>query len=178
MINGASGAGKTTLGREVASLLNFPHLDLDDYYWPKDEAGKKVFTELSPRDMIIQSLKADLSKHPHFVMSGTIGSILWDFANPLFSMAVLLYVPTEIRLQRVKARAFSEYGERVLEGGDMYDQHQEFYKHIQTYDIGFHSVSKQRHEKWAGELNCPVFHADGTKPISENAAWIATQFRF
>ena len=30
---GASGAGSTTLGKEVARRLNFQFLDIDDYLW-------------------------------------------------------------------------------------------------------------------------------------------------
>jgi len=176
IVNGASGAGKTTLGGELAKLLGFPHLDLDDYYWPKDALGYNDFTVLRSRDVIIEDLNRALSKHQHFVMSGTIGSILWDFVNPLLDLAVLLYVPTDVRLERVKARAYARFGERVLAGGDLYENHVAFYEHIQTYDTGFHSVSLERHEKWAAELACPVLRADGTKPIAENAAWIAEHF--
>ena len=174
MINGPSGAGKTTLAREVARRLGFPHLDLDDYYFPQDASNP--FAELRPRDEIIEHLKRDLSKHPHFVMSGTIGSILWDFANPLFNFAVLLSVPTEVRLVRVKMRAYERFGERVLLGGDLHESHLEFYERISEYDVGYHSVSLERHEKWAAELDCPVLRTDGTKSISENAAWIADQY--
>ncbi|MCL2362125.1 MAG: AAA family ATPase [Defluviitaleaceae bacterium] len=178
IVNGASGTGKTTLGRELAKQLGFPHLDLDDYYYPpQDEVGSFRFAELRPRDEIIEHLKNDLAKHPHFVMSGTIGSILWDFVNPLFNLAVLLSVPTQIRLERVKARAFERYGERVLEGGDLHNSHQEFYNYIQQYEIDYHSVSLQRHEQWAKEISCPVLRVDGTRPIIENAMLIAKQYQ-
>ena len=178
IVNGASGTGKTTLGRALAKQLGFPHLDLDDYYYPsQDEVGSYRFAELRPRNKIIEHLKNDLSKHPYFVMSGTIGSILWDFVNPLFDLAVLLFVPTETRLERVKARAFERYGERVLEGGDLYNNHQEFYNHIQQYDIGYHSVSLQRHEQWAKEIHCPVIRVDGTRAIIENSMLIAEQYQ-
>jgi len=177
MINGASGAGKTTLAAEIAKRLGFKHIDLDDYYWDK-RTGKHngPFSELRSRDEIIKLLTNDLLKQPSFVMSGTIGSIIWDFANPLFDLAILLSVPAEIRLERVKARAFNHWGERVLEGGDLYDNHQKFYDGIKQYDTGYHSVSLQRHEKWANELNCPVLRVDGTKSTHENATWIIEQY--
>ncbi|MCL1843404.1 MAG: hypothetical protein FWF79_06295 [Defluviitaleaceae bacterium] len=33
MVFGASGAGCTTMGRELARLLNFEHFDTDDYFF-------------------------------------------------------------------------------------------------------------------------------------------------
>ena len=172
IINGAAGTGKTTLAEKLAKQLGFKHMDLDDYYYSRESE----FAGLRPRNEIIELLKADLKNHPKFVMSGTVGSILWDFVNPLLDLAVLLFVPTEIRLERVKARAYERFGKRALEGGDLYDNHQEFYNHIQQYDTGFHSVSKERHEKWAAEIDCPILRADGTKPISENVKWISEQY--
>jgi hypothetical protein len=36
-LTGAAGAGVTTLGRALASALQLPHFDVDDYYWyPSD----------------------------------------------------------------------------------------------------------------------------------------------
>ena len=176
MINGASGTGKTTLGKELAKVLEFPHLDLDDYYWPRDAMGNLCYEEIRPRELIIEHLKNDLSKHSNFVMSGTIGNILWDFINPLFGLGILLFVPAEIRIERVKLRSFERYGDRVLVGGDLYEEYQKIYSEIPNYEIGYHSVSLERHEKWAAKIDCPVLRVDGTKPISENAAWIAGQY--
>jgi len=177
IINGASGTGKTTLAGELAKRLGFPHLDLDNYYYPpQDEGGTYRFTELRPRDEVIEHLKNDLQKHPRFVMSGTIGNILWDFMNPMFDLAVLLFVPVEIRVERAKKRAFECYGERVLDGGDLYDTYQKFYKRMQGYETVYHSASRQRHEEWATALSCPVLRVDGTKTIVENVEWIAQQY--
>lgn len=33
IIFGANGSGKTTLGRELAGLLGFRHMDIEDYYF-------------------------------------------------------------------------------------------------------------------------------------------------
>ena len=38
MIMGASGAGKTTLGKMVAGKLGYRFVDIDEYIWRKDEA--------------------------------------------------------------------------------------------------------------------------------------------
>jgi adenylate kinase family enzyme len=174
-INGCAGSGKTTIGKELAEQLSFQHLDLDDYYWRKD--ANIPFTEMNANDVIIKLLADDISRHPHFVMSGSIGSILWDFVNPLFDLAVLLKTPTTICLERVKTRAFERFGKRVCVGGDLYKEHQDFYKQVELYETGENpSYSIKRHEKWASELQCPVLYVDGTKPISDNVEIIARQY--
>jgi len=172
IINGAAGTGKTTLAGELAKRLKFQHIELDDYYFSRESP----FAGLRPYDEIVEHLKADLAKYPQFVMSGAAGIISWDFVNPLFDLAVLLFVPTDIRLERVKARAYERFGERAIEGGDLYENHLKFYDEISKYDTGYHSVSLERHEKWEAELICPVLRADGTKPISENVELIAEQY--
>ena len=37
LIFGVSGSGATTLGRELGKLIQYVHLDSDDYYWKKTE---------------------------------------------------------------------------------------------------------------------------------------------
>jgi len=177
MIAGAAGTGKTTLGRELSKRLGFQHLDLDDYYYRWDT--EIPFTESPPREKIRERVINDLSKHPNFVMSGTIGSILWDLVNPLFDLAVLLFVPPAMRQERLRERAFVRYGERVLLGGDMYEEHQKFYAEVELYETGTHPavpVTLERHERWAEELACPVLRMDGTKSIYENITWLAKQY--
>jgi len=168
IISGASGTGKTMLGAEVAKRLDLFHMDLDDYSWRKNTL--LPYTELHPREVYLAKVKADVEKHGgNFVMTGNIVSTLRDFANPLFDLAVLLTVPAEIRMERIKKRAFANFGDRVLEGGDMYGQHQEFYAFSRSYDTGENpSYNLGFHESWLGQLTCPALRLDGTKPIDEN----------
>jgi len=174
-INGCAGSGKTTMGKALAKQLDFQHFDLDDYYWRKN--AKIPFTEMNTNDEIIRLLAEDIAKHSRFVMSGSIGSILWDFVNPLFDFAVLLRAPTAICLQRVQARAVERFGERVCVGGDLHTSHQDFYKQIEQYETGENpSYSLQRHKKWLSELSCPTLSLDGTQPIAINVAYIIEQY--
>jgi len=174
-INGCAGSGKTTLAKALSEHLGSQHLELDDYYWRKDEA--LPFTEMNTSDEIISLLAKDISKRAHFVMSGSIGSILWDFVNPLFDFAILLRTPTLVCLERVQARAFDRFDERVCVGGDLHISHQDFYKQIEQYETGENpSYSLQRHKRWLSELCCPTLTLDGTQPIAKNVAYIAEQY--
>jgi len=174
-INGCAGSGKTTLAKALAIHLGFRHLDLDDYYWRK---GTEIpYTEMNAQADIIKSLADDISKQSHFVMSGSIGSILWDFVNPLFDLAVLVQTPASICLERVKKRAFEKFGDRVCAGGDLYHNHLNFYKQIELYEAGENpAYSLARHEKWAAELRCPVLQIDGTNLIADNVSLISEYF--
>jgi hypothetical protein len=129
-----------------------------------------------PKEEIIEHLMRDISKYPYFVMSGSMGSIRGLF-NPLFDLAAFVTVPTEIRMERLRAREFAMFGERILPGGDMYEQNIKFLDEAVRYDTGEPpQVCLKQHEQWSAELPCPVLNVDGTKDISGNVAWIAKQF--
>ena len=177
MIAGAAGTGKTTLAGQLAKHLDFQHIDLDDYYFRKDT--EIPFTESPPHDEIRENVMKSVTMNP-FVMSGTIGSILWDLVNPLFDLAVLLTVPVEIRMERLQAREYSRYGERILAGGDMHENSQKFLNESRLYETGFHPavpVTLERHKRWAAELHCPAVWLDGTKPTMENIEWLVKQYK-
>lgn len=174
IIYGATGSGKTTLGKELAQRLNFQHIDIDDYIWRWDT--EIPYTILRPREERIEYLMNAISKCQYFVMTGSMGSIREAF-NSLFDLAVFITVPTEIRIERLRTREFTMFGERILAGGDMYEQNIKFFKDAIQYDTGEPpQVCLKHHEQWTAELSCPVLRVDGTKTISENASWIAEQF--
>ena len=39
----------------------------------------------------------------------------------MYDFAIFMSAPLETRIERIKQRAIKEYGERVCEGGDMYE---------------------------------------------------------
>jgi len=177
IINGAAGTGKTTLAKELAKQLGFQHIDLDDYYFHWDT--EIPFSSSPPREEIRERVMNDISKQPYFVMSGAIGSILWDLVNPLFDLAVLLMVPVEMRMKRLHAREYSRYGKRIFEGGDLHENSQKFLNESTLYETGIHPavpVTLERHERWAAELLCPVLRLDGAKTIFENVELLVKEY--
>ena len=178
IINGVAGTGKTTLAKELAKQLDFKHIELDDYYFHWDT--EIPLTSSPTREEIREYVMNDISKQSRFVMSGVIGSTLWDLVNPLFDLAALMMVPVEIRMERLRAREYSRYGKRILEGGDMYEFTRKFFSDSELYETGVHPtvpVTLERHERWAAELLCPVLRLDGTKPISENVIYLIEQYK-
>ena len=169
IIFGASGSGTTTLGKELALYHGFTHFDLDDYFWRWDT--EIPFTIACPREERIKRLVDDIANHK-FVMSGSICG--WDEPFiPLFELAVFVTAPPEIRVKRLAERELARFGERVREGGDMYDEHQHFLSWASKYDtMEPPERCLKLHEQWAETLLCPVLRVDGTTPVSENIAKI------
>lgn len=114
-ILGASGSGTTTLGRALAERLQCPHFDTDAYFWLPTEPP---FTEKRETTLRQKLLMDDLTAHQSWVLSGSLCG--WgDVAIPLFDLAIYLWVPCEIRLERLRQREIERYGEHIMPGGDM-----------------------------------------------------------
>jgi len=116
IIFGASGAGSTTLGKEVARRLNFQYLDIDDYLWRWNTAIP--LTVVRPSEERTKGLMDDIKKYPDFVIAGTIFSDKSLF-EPLLELAIFISTPADVCAERVHARELARWGERVLPGGDM-----------------------------------------------------------
>ena len=181
IIFGASGAGSTTLGKEVARRLNFQFLDIDDYLWRWDTKIPLTVTRL-PEERT-ECLMKDIKKHPDFVIAGTIFSNSKLF-EPLIDLAVFISTPAEICAERVRTREYTRWGERVLPGGDMYKTTRfhgdanDYIANAQRYETAEASkFGRKLHEQWITELSCPVIRVDGMKCISENVSRIIEHIR-
>lgn len=131
IIIGPSGSGKTTLGKIAARKLGYPYFDVDDYIWKQNTDSP--YTQMYTRDDKISRLSKDIAPYEHFVMAGSMSSFHYAF-DEMFEMMVLLYVSPDIRIERVHKRAIKRFGERVLEGGDMYEAHMRFLNDNRRYE--------------------------------------------
>ena len=129
-ILGASGSGTTTLGRALAAHLQCPHVDTDDYFWlPTDPPC----THQRKRTERVQLLMHDVTAQDSWVVSGSLCG--WgDVAIPLFELVVFLWIPHDIRMARLRQREHARFGARILPGGDMYEQSQQFLAWAASYD--------------------------------------------
>lgn len=173
IILGPSGSGKTTLGKMVAKTLNFPYFDLDDYIWRKDT--DKPFTVMYTREEKINRLMADISQSKFFVMAGSMGSFNTPFV-PLFDLAVHITASVEVRLARINKREYERFGKRILEGGDLYENHQRFLDLAARYDSDG-SPSMKTHEKWVNSLPCKVIRINGEDSLSNSMELIINAYR-
>lgn len=164
MIIGPSGSGKTTLGKLVADELGYPYFDVDDYIWRKDT--EEPYTVMYSREEKIEGLKTAVSPYEHFVMAGSMSSFHYAFDN-MFEMMVLLYVEPDIRVKRVHDRAIERFGNRVLEGGDMYENHMKFLEYNRNYESDGSPNLKEQKE-WMNSLSCIKMELDGTRNLDLN----------
>ena len=165
IVFGVNGSGKTTLAHELARILSYKHIDIEDYAF---EEAEVPYSKPRPRDECISLMLADVEKHSKFVFSTCVGD--WgDIIPQFYRLAVLVSVPYELRMERVKKRTYDKYGGRICAGGDMYEQTLKFFDFIATRPLS-------RIEQWAETLTCPTIRIDGTEDWRTSATNIVKQF--
>lgn len=163
IICGLNGTGKSTLGKVLAEKLDFYFIDIEDLYFPKTDSDY-IYTSPHTRKEVEKLLLNEVKTHKNFIFASVKG----DYGEDIYSFiqyAVLLEVPKNIRLQRVKNRSFQKFGDRMLLGGDLYEQEEKFFRFVESRE---ESIVKE----WVKSLKCPVIRIDGTKSIDENASFI------
>ncbi len=163
-IFGASGAGTSTLGRKLAAAIGGCHLDVDDYYWLTTDPP---FTEKRDPEARVQLIEHDIRGISKWVLSGSICS----WGDPLlhhFTLAIFLYLDSDIRIARMLEREQRRYGDRILPGGDMHTQHCEFIEWARSYDTATAPVrSLDLHQNWMRKLKCPIIQLDTARSTGE-----------
>jgi len=165
IIFGANGSGKTTLGCELARILGYKHIDIEDYHFEKSEIP---YTVERSREDCLKLILVDIEKHGSFVITAVTGDF-GEAISQMYELAVHISAPLELRLERIKRRAYEQHGKRVLEGGDMHEQQQRFFNFVASRPIS-------KIERWAKTLKCPIICIDGVKDWRINAAKIADRY--
>ena len=158
---GLNGSGKSTLGKALAQSLGWQFLDIEDYWFPEKNASYAYGT-VRTREEVQRLLHADLQKYPDCILASVKGNVGEENVR-LFTGAVWFRVPKEIRMQRIYSRSYGKFGDRILPGGDLYEQEKQFFDMAQDR-------TEAEVETWIRALTIPVIRADGTLPIAENVA--------
>jgi len=163
-IFGSSGSGTTTLARAICERFGFKMIDIDDVFWEETDPPFTVKRKEAERIEIIETI---LHQHEKVVMSGAF--VGWgDVFISRLDLAVYLHLPLDVRIERVMHREAKRFGDRVMPGGDLYQQHLEFLEWIQEYDHGdIQTRSKKQHQAWMKKLACPVIKIEAVKSIDE-----------
>jgi len=171
IVFGASGSGCTTLGRELARILNFELFDTDDLFFEPTDPPYTKARPLHERQRLLSSA----IKVP-FIISGCLRE--WGgFFDDVLSLAVFIKTPTNVRLERLDKREYAKNGERIRKGGDLYERHKWFMEYVSTYDNGgMETRSLASQKAWANSLSCPVLQVDGTTDWRVNAENVKEQF--
>ena len=165
LICGLNGAGKSTLGKQLAERLGWQFIDNEDLYFPKTDT-KYAYSDPRGKEEVIRLLEEKIEKDRCFVFAAVKG----DYGDKLISLVdciVVIDVPREIRLARVRERSFQKFGERILAGGDLAERENAWFAQVEHRPEDYV-------EKWLETIDCPVIHVDGTRPIEENVEYLAS----
>ncbi|MDR0920270.1 MAG: hypothetical protein LBM93_13670 [Oscillospiraceae bacterium] len=166
LICGLNGAGKTTLAQELAKISGYKHMDIEDYAFLPSEIS---YSKPSSCEEITFLLLAEMVKYPQFIFSAVDGNFGAEIVSK-FDLVILMETPLKIRLERIKQRSFEKFGNRVLDGGDLYEQEKKFLNFVANREL-------LRIENWTKTLNCPVLRIDGTEDFHETAKEIFAHFK-
>jgi adenylate kinase family enzyme len=164
-ILGASGSGTTTLGIAISERYGYIHLDTDDFFWEKTDIPFTVRREKILRQNMLSDAVTEAGK---CVISGSLCG--WgDVFISRFDLVIYISAPAEIRKKRLIDREFNRFGNRILPGGDMYDEHIKFIEWAMAYDTADVNMrSAKLHEEWLKQFTCPVIRLNGTDTCEHN----------
>lgn len=165
---GLNGVGKSTLGKALAAELNFHFIDNEELFFPKTDAAY-IYRHSRTCEEVEKLLLHEIKAHENFVFTAVKG----DYGEkilPYYTYAVLIEVPRNIRLQRVENRSFEKFGDRILPGGDLYEQEKRFFDMVK-------SRKEDEAAQWVRSLGCPVIRIDGTRAVEENVRVIRERMR-
>ena len=101
---GLNGCGKSTLGRALAQKIGFHFIDNEELFFTRNAADEPYQNPRS-RAEVEKLLMEEVRRHGDFVFA----AVKEDYGSailPLYRYAVLIEVPKEIRLRRVRDRSF------------------------------------------------------------------------
>ena len=168
IICGMNGSGKSTLGRALAEQLRWRFIDNEDLYFPKADPAHPYAAERTQEE-VERLLLDEVRRDDRFVFAAVRGNY-GEKVLPYYKAAVLVEVPRDIRLQRVKMRSCAKFGARMLPGGDLYQSEKRFYDLIAARPEDYAA-------RWLDAVDIPVLRVDGMRPVGENIALITDWLR-
>ena len=164
-IFGASGSGVTTLGQLLANKLCLKYFDSDDYFWIKTEPPFTHRREVNQRNQLIYE---DIRQTENWILGGSI--IHWgDNLFPDFDLVIFLYLPSEIRIERLKKRELERYGNVIYTDEKRAKQFNDFIAWATDYDkeTGLANRTLKAHKAWLVQNQKPILEIIGDKTLDE-----------
>ncbi len=176
-IVGLNGSGKSTLGHALAKELSYYEIDVEDYYFPEQKESRRAaldgvygvncdylgdvpYSISRTKEEVGEAIAKDIAAHPRYILTGV--TINWsEEILSTIKKVFWLKTGTDERVRRVKDREEKRWGDRVAEGGDMYEQQKSFRELI----AGF---TDEKVKDSIGKINCGVIELDGTLPVHRN----------
>lgn len=145
-ILGASGSGVTTLGELLSEKLGLKYFDSDDYFWIRTDVP---FTQRCNPIERNQQIADALSQSENWILGGSI--IDWgENLFPEFDLIIFLYLPANIRIERLKKREFEKFGNIIFEDKKRAEQFNKYLAWATDYDndTGIAKRTLKAHQNW------------------------------
>ncbi|WP_207695405.1 hypothetical protein DOK67_0001747 [Enterococcus sp. DIV0212c] len=161
---GASGTGKSTLGKYIAKKEQIKWIDTDHYLWKDD-----TFTENQPIAQRLKMYQTDREKFEQFIVSGSVFS--WNpngFADR--DLLVFLTLDETHRFQRLIKREITRAGEDSLWLDENGNQTNDFLDWCKTYYTAKdHSKigTFAEHSYQIQHSNSPVLKINSDQPLED-----------
>lgn len=168
LVCGLNGAGKSTLGKMLAQRLNFYWIDNEELFFPVADPQYR-YAHPRTKEEAVQAFGEKIHAHENFVFAAVKGDY-GEEAYPLFKCAVLIEADKETRMERIRNRSYEKFGERMLPGGDLYQQEESFFDFARRKE-------ENTVEEWLKVLSCPIIRVDGTKGLDENLELIIKELQ-
>lgn len=165
-IFGASGSGVTTLGQLLAEKLGLTYFDSDDYFWIKTEPP---FTNRRNPNERNQLITKGISETENWILGGSV--IDWgENLFPSFDLIIFLYLPNEIRIERLKKRELEKYGDIIYIDEKRAKKFNDFIAWATDYDnsTGLANRTLNAHETWLKQTKSPILKIIGNQTVDEN----------
>ena len=152
----------------LAKKLQFHFIDNEDLFFHKSDP-QYIYAAPRTHKEAEQLLWNEIMAHENYVFAAVKGDY-GERIYPYFKYAVLIDVPKDIRMQRVKNRSFQKFGKRMQSCGDLYEIEERFFEFVE-------SRPESLVEDWLENLKCPILRVDGKKPIEQNVDYIIGQIK-
>lgn len=161
-IFGASGSGVTTLGNVISQKLGCPYFDSDHYFWLPAQVP---FTERRPPQERNALINLEMAGFDSWILGGSV--INWHNSWQ-FDLSVFLYIPQELRLNRLKQREYERYGDIIHTDKERNRLYKEFISWAKNYDgLITTSRSLHAHKNWMNDLKTPLLVIEGDTSVEE-----------
>ena len=163
-IMGASCAGSTTLGNALSARLKIPYFDTDDFFWERSDVPYTVRRDVPTRSRMLQEA---VSKSDSYMIGGSLISWGEEWLS-MFDLVVFLYVPKEVRMQRLVNREIERYGDIIYTDPVRSRLFREFYDWASKYDDrDFTGRNVRIHEDWLTKVKSRVVEFRGDTTVAE-----------
>ena len=163
LLCGLNGVGKSTIGKILAERMSYQFIDNEELYFPKTD---KAYEFANPRskDEVIRILEEKIKNNDKFIFAAVKGDYGEKFLEKIDNV-VLIEVPKETRMERVKMRSAKKFGDRICDNGDLEQKENSWFEKVNSRPEDFVT-------KWLENVTCPIIRIDGSAKVEENVSFL------